>query len=291
MTAKKAAAPAQGAALSKTTTARKAAPKKTEAEAVPVEAIQESPAPKGVCIVIPYLDKSAAGDELRYAIRAWEKHLITKPTIVVIGDSKPWFGKDIRHIPHKAVSTNPQIDVADKLATAIASDLVDDLFIWTNDDIYPVGPVDYADLFVKKSTGRIVDKGAAGGVYAENANRTIKALQKAGISRIMDYATHTPVAFDKISLADTLAAFHCQKEGHLISTLYFNTHYPDARPIITSNDQRGSIVASVWSTNPNQQILADIWDTRKFVNHDDRGYKACLPYLQKLFGEKSSFEK
>lgn len=303
MTTKKSTAPAKSGATSK-----KAAPKKTAPEVVsaaPAEAVQgeipaeiapetidKDPGPTGICIVIPFLSKAAKGNELLYAVRSWEKHLKGLGRIVIIGDSLPWFGKDIVHIPHKPVSNNPQIDTADKMATAIASDLVPEVFVWSNDDIYPVSDLLEADLEVLKAVkGNLAERGEPGSDYRANAARTRKALQSLGMSHPHDYDCHAPVVFEKKKLAQTLAKFACQKDGHLVSSLYFNTHFPNVRPVIVDNGANGSIIASVWSANPNREILERVFRERKFINHNDRGWPHVKPFLEKLFPEKSRFEK
>ncbi|WP_439473821.1 hypothetical protein [Algoriphagus formosus] len=253
--------------------------------------VMEDPGHLGIDVVIPYVAKLAKGDELLYAVRAWQKYFKELRRIIIVGDAAPWFGKDIIHIAHKRVNTNPQIDVADKLATVIASELVNDAFVWSNDDIYPVAPVYPEDILVRKAMGTLSEKGAAGGVYRDNSIRTVQALTKLKLARIYDYATHMPVAFEKSKLAETLAEYKCQKEGFLISSLYFNTHFPDERPIITRNDDRGSIVASVWSSSPNPSILKRVFEERKFINNNDKGWPHVLPYLKNLFPEKSRWEK
>lgn len=242
-------------------------------------------------IVIPFRADKAKGTELIYAIRAWEKNLPGNISIIVVGDSLPSFSDRVIHIPHKPVSDNPQVDVASKMAAAIASDRVPEVFVWSNDDIYPVSTIELADLLVLKAMGPLGLKGSSGSVYRENSERTVKALKDAGIDKPFDFACHTPVVFFKDKLAETLALFKCTKEGHLVSSLYYNTHHAGVRPIITRNDHLGSIVASVFKANPNKSILDRIFSERKFVNHNDAGWPAVQPYLAKLFPEKSVFEK
>lgn len=264
---------------------------KTQTEVTTEEVISEMPKSIGICVVIPYVDKLAAGEELLFAIRAWQKHLPELGVIVVVGDSLPWFGKDIVHIPHKRASINPQIDVAAKLATVIASDKVDDTFVWTNDDIIPVSRVYPEDLLVRKAMGPLREKGTAGTDYRENSIRTIAALANRGITKGYDFAAHMPVVFEKEKLAETLAEFACQKEGKLISTLYFNTHYKEDRPILIKDDATGSVMAAVRSSNPQPTILARVFKERKFINFTNKGWPNVKPYLEKLFPEKSPLEK
>lgn len=248
----------------------------------------------GLTIVIPFRANKAKGGELIYALRAWEKHLPKDlvVNIVLVGDTLPELSGKVLHVPHKPVSDNPQIDVASKMAAAIASDLVPELFIWSNDDIYCVSDITQADLEILKAVpGGLKAKGSPDSIYRENGLRTLKALKDVGIEKPFDYASHTPVLFEKEKLAKTLATFKCTKEGHLVSSLYFNSHFPTVRPIILDNTGRGSVVASVFKENPNPEVLPTIFDTQKWVNNNDRGWKSVEPYLAKLFPKKSAFEK
>ena len=241
-------------------------------------------------IVIPYLASKAKGEELRYAVRAWVKHF-PEGKVVIIGDKPAWAGKDLVHIPHKPQSTNPQIDVAHKMIAAIASNKVSDVFIWTNDDIYTLCPVDIADIITLKSHGKLLKRGVANGLYAENCKNTVAALKKQGITDPFDYATHTPVVMEKSSLAKVIERYGCEKEGHLVYSLYANTVFPDHRPIITKNDGSGSICASVYRANPDPKVLKRVIASRKWLNNNDAGWKAVEPKLKELFPDKCKFEK
>jgi hypothetical protein len=319
MTNKKTAAPVSGAATStqkkaapktttksparrKPSTPKKTAPKAKEEVLVNVQeestvsataAPEEQPSrPKGHVVVIPYIDSKAAGKELLFALRAWENNFEDLAGIVVVGDLPEGISREkVTHIPHRPESNNPQVDVAQKMAAAIASDLVPEVFIWSNDDIYPIAPVSFEDIAAKKSIGILRSKGKPGGVYHQNSIRTMEAIKKAGLKNPKDYATHTPVVFEKSKLAKTIADFGATKEGLLVSTLYFNQHYPLSRPIVTSNGATGSIVASVWSANPNRDILERVFQERSWINNNDLGYPIVEPYLIKLFPKKSRFEK
>ncbi len=255
---------------------------------------EEIPAEKNnsdaICIVIPYLAAKAKADELRYAVRAWEKS-ISGVRIVIVGDMPPWAGKELDHIPHTPTSTNPQIDVAHKMMAAIASDLVPNVFVWSNDDIYTLCPVELADIITLKSHGLLTVKGKANGLYHQNANRTLEALRKHGVTSPADFATHTPVMLEKGGLANIIERFGCDKEGHLVYTLYANVWFRHLRPTVIHNDGRGSIAASVYRSNPDPEILKNVLATRKWVNNDDAGWKALEPKLKELFPDKCRFEK
>lgn len=250
--------------------------------------------PFGPVVVIPYRDSKAAGKELLFALRAWEKHLDGITAIVIVGDLPAAINPDtVIHIPHKPESNNPQEDVAQKLAAVVASELVPDVFILSNDDIFPLAPISLIDIAALKATGPLKQKGAPGRIYNQNSIRTIEALKKMGIKDPKDYATHTPVVFEKEKLAQTLAEFKATKNGYLVSSLYFNQHYPNARPLITLNGVNGAsgFVASIWSANPDRNVMRKVLQERAFVNCNDAGYKVLEAELVKLFPKKSRFEK
>ncbi|MEQ8548729.1 MAG: hypothetical protein RIC03_12505 [Cyclobacteriaceae bacterium] len=269
-----------------------------EADAELQEAFDESQVSdqdNSIAIVIPYKEESAAGTELLYAIRAWEK-FFPKGKIVIIGDKPSSLNDNIVHIPHTPISDNPQVDVAQKLMMAIESDLVSDFFIVSNDDIYPVSPLSLTQIDLLVSGGPFVPRGNAGGVFRENSERTIEALKEAQIKTPMDYSTHTPVTYWKEELKEILLKYGCLENGFLISTLYNNIVWQGSRPVVVDNGAnpghagtRSYVGSAFKKVNPDN--MRDAFENRIFINNDDRGWASVLPFLQKLFPEKSSFEK
>jgi hypothetical protein len=250
-----------------------------------------NPKPEGHTVVIPFLASKAKGEELIMAIRSWEKNFPSLARIVIIGDLPPQLKGKISHIPHKAESTNPQIDTAQKKAAAIASDLVPETFIWSNDDIFLISPLSFEDIAAKKSMDLPLKKRASSPtVYGKNTERTIHILEKEGIKNPHNYDSHLPFVFEKTKLAQTLAKFRCTQEGHLVATLYYNSHFPLARPIKIGNSVEGTVMASVWSANPNREILERVFETKQFINCNDNGWPHVERYLLRLFPKKSKFE-
>lgn len=273
-------------------------PKKTEGTNPP--AVDNKPATsekndeqgtnkQDVCVVIPYVHDKANGDELRYALRAWEKHL-PGCRIVLIGDKPDFISDLVHHIEGLALGANPQIDVAKKLMQAIASEEVPSSFIFTNDDIYPVAPVDLEDLKVLRCNGILGQKKNATPGYLEKTNATIAALS-AENSPLFDYGTHLPVVYEKYNLAQILSHFKAEERGLLISSLYFNSVFYDQEPEIVKGNADGTHVAYIYRANPNKELLEKVFETRNFINHNSEGYAPTLPLLQKHFPGTSKFEK
>jgi len=242
-------------------------------------------------VVIPFVQKPAVGNELQYAVRAWEKNY-PSCQIIIVGDYPKWGNKsELLHIPVTQESNNPQIDVANKLMAAIASELVPEEFIWSNDDIYPTTPILASDVRLQTAHGELVlDKRNT--VYAKNKKRTIARLLDSGFG-LNNYATHSPVVFEKEKLAEILETFNCLEEGHLISSLYFNVLYPNHIPVFVDNSGREKYgnytAASVRSTS--LAMIEKSASRIKFLNNTDAGWLSVLPFLKKVFKSKSIFEK
>lgn len=242
-------------------------------------------------IVIPYLKSKAQGEELRYALRSIETHFrCLNYNVVVIGDHENWFDDDmIVHIDMPVISNNPQEDVINKIKEILLSDQVADKIIWTNDDIYFVSPVEPCDIQTLKIDGNLKDDGRSG-VYSDNRRRTIELLKSKNLS-VRNFATHTPVMYDKNKLIELFEAIpELNEGGYLFSSVYFNFHYPHHKP--TQTDWK----ADNWSLrliseNPPLNVFNKLVVTKKFLNNAEQGYSTVLTdYLEKTFPESSKYE-
>lgn len=256
-------------------------------------------------VVIPYLKSEAAGDELKYALRAWEKNFHHPFHVVVVGDKEDWFSEHITHVPHSTHSIledcgcddpkkirNPQADVAHKLLTVIASKEVNGDFILTNDDIFILGEQGLSHISQPRYFGSLEDfNGKNGGTYRENALRTAKLL-KANGKPTLRFGTHTPVLLNSELLAEVLKEYHCVEQGTLVTSLYFNHHHPDERGLVQVTGGKNCFtLASVYRTNPDPEILKQALSRRLYINCNSNGWKALRPIFEKSFPEKSIFEK
>ncbi|GHB44462.1 hypothetical protein [Mongoliitalea lutea] len=244
-----------------------------------------------ISVVIPFRKDKAEGDELLYAVRAWAKNF-PQAKIVVIGDALPWFSKEIIHISFEDSSDNAQVNTTGKIMAAIASADVTEQFLLSCDDIYPVTPLDGADFLILRANATpLKERRTKGGHYQKNLERTVKALNKAGIVNPHDYDTHTPYFFDKEVLADVIAFYDCAGEdAKLLPSLYFNSCYPHIIPL-KLDPVRGQYVGRVVNTTGNDGALSKAFEERKYINHDHGCYKRCEPFLKAKFFEKSRFEK
>lgn len=244
-------------------------------------------------LLIPYLKSAAAGDELKYALRSWQNNYPEELQVVIVGDSEPWFSDEIIHIPHTPVEgvANPQIDVANKIALAITSGVVNGDFILSNDDIFLLGPTNLEFLSLLKSNGDLSNKGQPGGVYHKNAQRTLRLLEEKGL-RTLCYSTHTPVVLNSEKTIQIIEDFKATEQGILLIAAYFNTHFPDARGVIPVNGGANcTILASVYRDNPPEHVLHHALQTRLFLNSNSTSWKILEPIFKKAYSKKSVFEK
>jgi len=282
-----------------TTDQEKATPKKSTKRQTTAET-----QPDKTTLVIPYLKSEAAGDELKYALRNWDAKFKGDLRVVVIGDREDWFSDEIVHIPHEVhlidedcgcdnpkKVRNPQADVAHKLLTAIASGDVTGDFILTNDDIFILGETTLADLAYLRVAGKLeTGAGKSGGIYHQNATRTAQLLREKGRPTFR-YGTHTPVVLNAGLLAEVIKEYNATERGTLLTSLYFNHHYPDARGMVTvTGGKECTILASIYRENPDKEVLHQALERRKFINVNSAGWKAIKPILEADYPEKSRFE-
>lgn len=242
-------------------------------------------------VVIPYVKNKAQGNELKMALRSFDKFLRFGVNVVIIGDWEEWMSDVVTVIEHECVSDNPQIDVLEKLKLAIAADEVTDKFIWSNDDIYLVAPVMLAHIEVPKNKG-ILRPELYKGIYRDNMERTVALL--ADFPKL-DFGTHTPVVYEKQSLVDMFERFpELNTGGYLISSVYFNTLFPEFNPIssIELNWQSDNIALSIVSKQPDHKKFQELVSKKIFLNNAESGYSDFLmKYLLEMFPDKSEFEE
>lgn len=258
------------------TKAAKAKEEVTEVEEVTQEVVQETKKEVHVLsVVIPYVKNEAQGEELRHAITSIQRNFLDNHRIIVIGDSEDWFeGEEVIFIAHERTSKNPQIDVCQKMELAITSELVSRDFVWTNDDIYFVSPVMLADIQVLKCIGEL-NPDKFKGIYSQNLQNTMALLDSYKLPK-NNFATHTPVVFNKERLACILDNLpEKETKGYLISSLYFNSQFPTTIPI--QLDWRiDNWCLPVITENPDPTKFRELLAKKKFLNNAESGYSRFL---------------
>ncbi len=258
---------------------------------------------KKLKVLIPYLRSEAAGEELKYALRSLQENLKEPFQVVIIGDREDWFSPNIIHIPHEvhlikedcncpapSMVRNPQADVAHKIFTAIASGEIEGDFILSNDDIFLLGPTYLSEIEVLKAFGTLDKGGKEGGIYNHNIKRTAKVLEANGLP-IHRYGAHIPVLMNAEHLLEVIEKYNALDKGFLLTSLYFNERFPEARPIQVTGTANDSILASAYRADIPKDLLAQVFQTRKFLNCDSKGWQAVRPFLEKAFPNPSDYEK
>lgn len=240
-------------------------------------------------VVIPYCKEFAQGKELLYALRSWDKNCCFPADFVVIGDKEDWFSDEIHFIECPRVSDNPSVDTYHKLKVALESDLVTDDFIWTNDDIYVLQPIDLSHIQLPKVLGQL-DTSKYKGFYRENMQRTIDCLKQLGAS-FQNYGTHTPVMFNKASWLGLIAKLDEQiTQGMLYTSIYFNLQQPQVTAV-TLDWRKDPFLLPVISQNPSTEVVKSLLP-KMFLNNARSGYSPWLEsFLDKEFPAKCLFEQ
>lgn len=240
-------------------------------------------------VVIPYCKEFAQGKELLYVLRSWDKNCCFPADFVVIGDKEDWFSDEIHFIECPRVSDNPSVDTYHKLKVALESDLVTDDFIWTNDDIYVLQPIDLSHIQLPKVLGPL-DTSKYKGFYRENMQRTIDCLKQLGAA-CQNYGTHTPVMFNKASWLGLIAKLDEQiTQGMLYTSIYFNLQQPQVTAV-TLDWRKDPFLLPVVSQNPSIEVVKSLLP-KMFLNNARSGYSPWLEsFLDKEFPAKCLFEQ
>ena len=245
-------------------------------------------------IVIPYLKDKAQGNELFFALRSMDRNFRENFQVVVIGDKEDWFSDEVIHIDAPVASENPQIDTLNKLKLAIVDENVSEKFIWSNDDIYFINPVQLADVQILTAQGRLKYIPDTKAIYEINRNKTIDCLKSFGsVGSIPthNYDTHTPFFYDKEKLVSLFEEIpELSSEGLLIPSIYFNMYFFDHKPT-QIDGVNGEYMLRIMSKNTDPVVFKKFIEGKKFLNNSEDGYNSLVVnYLETNFPEKSRFE-
>lgn len=264
------------------------APSNGEEKAADVVIIPEPPATRypGISVVIPYRADEANGQELRFALRSFEKNFKEPFHIVVIGDKEDWFDEEnIIHIPFDSKDDNPQVNLIEILKIAIADERVTETFIWSNDDIYLLNEITTAHIAIPKALGKFEPE-KYNGHYKSNMEKTIALLAEQGLPPV-NYGTHTPLFFDKAKLQEMFEKFPEALKGDcLFESLYYIGQFPIILDWLNDN-----WLLPIISSNPDPKQLQSFSEKKFFLNNNPRSYSPTLEkFLYERFPEMSRFE-
>lgn len=160
---------------------------------------------QGLPIVCP-VRPGDQNEELRFAIRTWEKHLPDHGDIWIVGYQPNWL-TNVNFIPGNGYRGNRNV-YRNMLAAAEHPELGDE-FLAMNDDFLLTAPVDDIPVYYHS---RLADQIAP----VKNRPRTWwhrslifthKILQRAGYEDPLSYELHLPLPVNKAGMAEALRRF------------------------------------------------------------------------------------
>lgn len=245
-------------------------------------------------IVIPHVEHLAQWEELKFALRSIHKNLKSKVQIWIVGDKPKWLSKEAKYIKVPFTGRSPRLDVIEKIKAVINHPDMPEEFFWSNDDIYFINKVTYADMCIPKVVGdlrlkvlRINHKS----VYTDDVKATYNALVAKRLP-VMNYSTHLPYRFEKQKMADLIVEFDLENKRLLPENLYYNKYHADELPYYLSLEVTNNIMFAINRPNPNWQVVELNTGTKKWMNNSEGGMSPKLQqFLKNMFPDPSPYEK
>lgn len=253
---------------------------------------------KTIDIVIPYVHKKAASDELKLALRSITKNFQSPHRVIMVGDLPDW-GSDLLKASHIPVSLIEGMhyahcyDVNNKMRHVLSSPDVGDTFIYTYDDIVFLKPVRLSEIMRLKADSLIENEAyvLANSTGSRKWNNllitTLKFLQARGLPTY-NYETHLPRYFRKADLEKVFDFPEFSIDPFLFSTVYFNMFYK-SKPVLVGSE-KCNIKTTIYKELP-EKAIARMCEGMQFLNFNSKGYNQSMQrYLTGLFPDKSPFE-
>jgi hypothetical protein len=250
-------------------------------------------------ILIPYVHKKAASDELLITLRSIEENFKVPHVIRIIGDLPDWASDQLRadHIATPLIAGMHYahcLDVNNKMRTYLANPASADQFIYTYDDIVFLNPVKKSDITRLKADSFIESKEfiLANSTGSRKWNNllitTFRFLKSKGLPTF-NYETHLPRLFKCADLQTVFDFPDFSIDPFLFSTVYFNMFFK-SKPVILGSD-RCNIKATIYEDNLSQVAIADLCQDKLFLNFNSKGYSRQMQrFLHKRFPNKCIHE-
>lgn len=164
-------------------------------------------------------------NEIRYSLRSACENL-PHAGVVVVGE-RPWFAKDITHIRAGDVYHEQKLrNSIHKLAEAIASDELGEVFTRMNDDFFFLEPVTWPLPVYHRGPLRLTIEThpTRSGYYFDAKKIAMDKLIQRGVADPLDYSVHYPITMEKSKVREVLRIFGGHGHGYLFGTIYANWH-------------------------------------------------------------------
>lgn len=250
---------------------------------------------KIIDIVYPNVANLAQWEELKFSLRSVEKNLRNIPyRIVIVGDKPEWANDRVIHIPCPHSGKTPRIDILYKHEAVRKSELIGEEYIWMNDDIYFVNPVQYADFCLNVARGSLrsaISHMNGKTIWGRDNTITLAILEESKLPS-WNYAIHIPHRYEKGKVLKMVEMFNMLERPIVLEQVYYNYWFVDLRPYQASLDVGNNITFSINRPNPSSSALKSQLQVKKFMNNGEAGMSDTLKLLlKKLFPDRSSFEK
>jgi hypothetical protein len=232
---------------------------------------------------------------LKYALRSIHKNLKgIDYRIWIVGDKPKWLSNKARFIKVPFSGKSPRLDVVQKFLAVINHPEIDEEFFWTNDDIYFVNKLTYADMCIPKIIGDLKSKVAnitGKTVYTDDLLATYKELCRQGMPSL-NYSTHLPYRFEKSKLMQLILTYDLENVRLLPENLYFNTFHADELPYHLNLEPTNCLLFTINRPDPSWKAVESNLLNKKWMNNSEAGMTPKLQaLLNRLFPDPSPFEK
>lgn len=251
---------------------------------------------KPASIVIPYVNSTALGDELKYAVRSIALNAGFPFKLFIVADRLPdWASDELLLIEAKQVVGQKYakaFDAVEKLKAAVGDERVDDLFIYSYDDtvfLSKVASFDFLNVAVAQlsSPEKIRAMKSGSTIWKEVLSNTFERL-KANKLPTFNYETHLPRLFEKKRISTIIKKFGFQRRPYLFSTIYFNYFNPQPEFLLNGLPLYKADIREPLAIRQIEEVTKG----KLFLNYNDKGLNVNLKeFLSEKFPEKSRFEK
>jgi hypothetical protein len=229
--------------------------------------------------IIPLGNGSPLDDiELRYALRAIQKHLTDFRRVYIVGEC-PMFIHNVVHIPYPDKSKYKQKNIVNKILRACEEESLSDDFIFFNDDHYLLENVS-AMLFPYYACGTIESEiKRCKGEYRTALINTLSALKDVST---WNFDAHFPIRYNKEQFKNLMSFVDWNVPyGYVIKSLYCNLL--NIQPV---NVKDGKVHDAI-SQHDLDEIVStrSVWSTSNYALTNIVKRK-----MQELYPEKSVYE-
>jgi hypothetical protein len=247
-------------------------------------------------VYYPYFETEATWDELRYSLRSIEKHFKFDFRVVIIGDLPQWVDSaSILHIPHDRVEGIQENTLYDAITKQLLFNAHPDTslyFVRMYDDIYILREVDLITVGQFKAMYPFKEVPERVGTWWSQLYHTLEVLIAKGYQG-WNTETHLPELFNKEKMQWVITAYSALENRLLTSSLYFNTFFPDAQPLLFSKEFAIQFYDNADGPfyDSSEGDLVEKCKGKTYLNHNNAGLTDNLKnFLKTTFPNKSRFE-